>query len=124
MTDKNLLDQAKEFILKNLPAAERIENKFLREFMSRVLDENRSERVEVFGMSKKDIIEYLPSNYFVSGSTWSKLHEEFISQNEFKDFKKWMTKKYNANFSSENIIEAVRGMDSIHVDLTNLINNF
>jgi hypothetical protein len=123
MTDRNELDEAKKFILRKLPAGDRIENKFLREFMNRVLEENLTERIELFGMSKKDIIEYLPSDYFITGSNWGSLTQEFKGQKEEKDFKKWLGKKYKADFSSENIRKAVQEMDSIHPDLTNLINN-
>jgi hypothetical protein len=123
MTDRNELDDAKKFILRKLPAGDRIENKFLREFMNRVLEENLTERIELFGMSKKDIIEYLPADYFIQGSNWGILTQEFKEQKEEKDFKKWLGKKYKADFSSENIRKAVQEMDSIHPDLTNLINN-
>jgi hypothetical protein len=123
MTDKNELAEAKKYVLKNLPAGDRIENKFLREFMNRVLEENLTERIQLFGMSKKDIIEYLPANYFISGANWVSLTQEFKDQKEEKDFKKWLVKKYKADFSSENIRKAVQEMDSIHTDLTNLINN-
>ena len=123
MTDRNELDEAKKFILSKLPAGERIENKFLREFMTRVLEENLTERINLFGMSKKDIIEYLPANFFIPGSDWDSLTQEFKEQKEEKDFKKWLVKKYKADFSSESIRKAVQEMDSIHTDLTNLINN-
>jgi hypothetical protein len=123
MTDRNELDEAKKFILRKLPAGDRIENKFLREFMNRVLEENLTDRIELFGMSKKDIIEYLPADYFITGSNWESLTQEFKVQQEEKDFKKWLGKKYKADFSSENIRKAVQEMDSIHTDLTNLINN-
>ena len=123
MTDRNELDEAKKFILRKLPAGDRIENKFLREFMNRVLEENLTERIELFGMSKKDIIEYLPADHFITGSNWGSLTQEFKEQKEEKDFKKWLGKKYKADFSSENIRKAVQEMDSIHTDLTNLINN-
>lgn len=124
MLAEEKLEDIKKYILDNLPANERIEYKFLREFMVRAIEVGLDDRVNFFSMSKQDIIEYLPCESFVRNENWDTLRNKWNESKTKLDFKSWITKTYNFTFDSNKIKESVEEMDIIHEDLTDLLNFF
>lgn len=121
LNDLNNIDETKKYILDNLPANERIEFKFLREFIVKSIENSVTDRISIISMSKQDIIEYLPSESFVKGKTWEELKDKWHNSNSKNDFKSWLSKSYGISFDTQTLISAMEKMDSLHIDLTNTL---
>ncbi len=97
---------------------------FLKEFMKMALDMNSKNRMHFAALDAPDILEYLPLNAFTdhkSALSWTPLREEFATVEKATDFKKWLSEKYQFDFSEENVREACLSLDHIHSDLTSLL---
>jgi predicted ATPase len=100
-----------EYLRTALPKSKSGENIFLSQFLTSALTHGQHERVEVWGLSKPDIVLYLPPENFGIKRTW----EELLSEHGPSDpsFKTWATKKYGADFSVETIHKAVKTLDHV-----------
>lgn len=120
MASKGSIDEAGELLRAGLPRdAKHIENVFLAEFLSLALTRGEYERVEVWGLSKSDIVLYLPREEFGLRREWEDLLIEHASSK--KSFKVWASEVYGANFSNEVILRATQAMDSLPVEFGDLI---
>lgn len=91
----------------------------------RAVDANVLHRIRPVGLSKRDILCYLPVSTFVPGQvTWDGLQSDFDKARGAgltKDnFKSWLTKTRGARFSRENVEEAAKSMDSLPHEFTDL----
>lgn len=74
-------------------------------------------RLSPYGLSAKDVIEYLPVDRFVPHATsWADLHEQHAEMrtrkaNIPKDFKKWLASAFGTSISPETLREAALGLE-------------
>ena len=71
------------------------------------------DRFEVFGLSRRDVIEYMPVERLVPGAaSWEELRAEHEQQRReapeetTKDFKKWLTETHHADFGTDALVLA------------------
>ncbi len=111
LADTGKLIEAGQYVRTSLPRDKSGENVFLSQFLTLALANGEYERVEVWGLSKPDIVHYFdPRNFGVSQS-W----EELITAHTTSDpsFKIWASKKFGANFDLQTIDRASRSVDVI-----------
>jgi energy-coupling factor transporter ATP-binding protein EcfA2 len=80
-------------------------------------------RFHVFGLGKRDIIEYLPASEFGLPDDWVRLRADYSS---FKsdiplDFKKWLISERQASISTRRVEAAFEKLDALHGDLAELL---
>ena len=113
------LIEAGQYVRTSLPRDKSGENVFLSQFLTLALTNGEYERVEVWGLSKPDIVHYFePRNFGVSKS-W----EELVAAHTTSDpsFKIWASKKFGANFDLQTIDRASRSVDVIPGEFGDLI---
>ncbi|WP_216699820.1 hypothetical protein [Arthrobacter sp. H5] len=93
------------------------ETLWLRELGERAVDSNVLHRIRPFGLSKRDILCYLPPSAFgLGGSDWdafSSSYEEAKARGLTKEnFKSWLTSKRGANFSRATVKTAAEMIGS------------
>lgn len=114
------VDEAASILRTKLPRSESGENRFLAEFLTRALQTGEHERVAAWGLSKADVLLYLPPSPFGITRTWDAALADY--REEDGNLKKWLTKKFNADFSSlETVRRACEDMDDIPEDFTQLL---
>ncbi|MGW6174102.1 hypothetical protein ACWF5H_11470 [Arthrobacter sp. NPDC055138] len=91
------------------------ESLWLRELGERAIDCNVIHRIRPFGLSKRDILCYLPVTDFVSGARrWEDLETEYDRARRDgrtkMAFKSWLTTMRGADFSRANIEKAAKSM--------------
>ena len=95
--------------------------KHLRSLCESALAKKMDGRVEIFGFSKGDIIEYLPVNKLVPGdASWSELRAEWEQVLGRPDFKEWLRRSRQADINRDSIRAAVETMDEIPPELEGL----
>jgi hypothetical protein len=121
------LGPAGEYLRGELPAGKgHIENKFLREFLSRALEMGVETRVKPYPLSKKDILMYLLVELIVPGaSSWAKVVERHQAESAGKqtresDWKRWATAVYGARFDDDTIRRAAAAVDEVPFDIQGL----
>ncbi len=103
-----------------------IEIKALSEFLSASLDHENWNRVTPFGLTKGDVIEYLPVGPFGAGEvTWEELRSAFESEKatgstKLMNFKKWWPSR-KVHVTDEKVRRAAALMDQIPRDFTRLL---
>lgn len=106
MAEVGKLIEAGQFIRSSLPGKNHSENTFLSQFLTLALANGQYERVEVWGLSKEDIVLYFePTNFGIKRS-WDELLA--IHSDADPSFKEWATKKYGADFTVQAIDRASR----------------
>ncbi len=84
-----------------------------------------SGRLVLAGLSKPDIIEYLPAEEFVPGKTWAELVSEWKrsrrDQPKNDGFKAWLRKHYGVRIDAEQLGEVAGRMDTIPTEVTRLL---
>jgi predicted ATPase len=113
------VDEAGEYVRTALPGAKSGENVFLSEFLTLALANGQHERVEVWGLSKADIVLYLSPQDFGIKRTWEELLEAHTPSDP--SFKFWATKKYGADFSVDAVLRATKALDHIPGDFGDLL---
>lgn len=90
------------------------ERQWLAQWLSRALELGREGRVMPYGLTEPDILHYLPVQCFVPQATsWGDLraeHRTNMTDNKHglpKDFKKWLSRKFDTNFDVPTIASAV-----------------
>ena len=111
--------EAGQFVRGALPGARSGENVFLSQFLTLALANGQHERVEVWGLSKADIVLYLSPEDFGIKRTWGELLDAHASAEE--SFKPWATKKYGANFTVDAVLRATKALDHIPDDFGDLL---
>ncbi len=99
------------------------EEQVLRSLLISAAESKRLDRIQaIHGFEKDDILHYLPSDHFVSGSEWEelfKLHKERTKGP--KDFKRWLELTEDVDLSDDHLRNAIHKMDEIPVEWTELI---
>jgi energy-coupling factor transporter ATP-binding protein EcfA2 len=114
------VDEAALMVRAELPRSDSGENRFLAQFLTRALQTGEHERVAAWGLSKADILFYLPPSPFGIKRTWEEALVDY--REEDGNLKKWLTKKFNADFDSlETVRQASEEMDEIPEDFTQLL---
>lgn len=79
-----------------------------------------SDRLTFRGLSKPDIIEYLPADAFVPKSSWPELLAEWKSSDRTKSFKQWLRECRGANVTTKSLRLAAEQADHVPGELTRL----
>lgn len=111
MARQGNITEAGEYLRSGLPGSKSSENLFLREFMSLALKRGEYERVEVWGLSKEDIVLYMEPSGFGLKHDWPELLKTHASSD--LSFKPWLEKIYGADFSDDAIRRATQALDHI-----------
>lgn len=87
------------------------EEQMLSEFCRKALDVNRADRIKVFGLSKPDIIEYLPVGEFLpEADSWESVVRDWNYDGDFKSY----LRRRGANISANSLRRIAKGLD--HLD--------
>ena len=88
------------------------------------VESDRIDRIgAILGFEKDDILHYLPCEHFVPGSDWEELLEIHRARTKGpNDFKRWLELARDVDLSDEHLRSAIREMDQIPIEWTNLIN--
>ena len=123
LADQGEKEAAKKYIIDSLPTtSNKIENKFLKELYIRSIDKGLSHRINVLGMSKEDIIEYLDPSYFIPGESWENLKFKWAESGKKTNFKTWLTLTYGLTFNVPTLEGALKKMKPNHADFKKLLN--
>lgn len=112
---------AQEFLKEQLPAGRKAENKFLREFMISAIRSNQVKRINVFGFTQEDIIEYLPVKEFAPRDSWQELRQEWRDSGSNMQFKSWMEKAHQSKFDATNLRLAAMNMDEVPKEFSDFL---
>jgi len=102
---------------------ESTEEKFLYEFLHLAIRSGKTHRVEVFGFSKPDILEYLPYKEFVKdGGSWGALKKDWKRKdwNERGTFKEYLRSR-GAKINPGAIDRIAKRMDEIPTEFNHLL---
>jgi hypothetical protein len=100
-----------QYVRSALPRDKSGENVFLSQFLTLALSYGQYERVEVWGLSKPDIVQYFDPSCFGLTRSWEELNA--LHTNSDPSLKVWASKKYGADFDVRRIDTASRSLDSI-----------
>ena len=93
------------------------EERLLVEFCMKAIENGLQDRIEIFGLSKPDIIQYLPVGDVVPGAhSWEELVAEWNHQDDFKQF----LRGKGAKVSARNLGAIAGKMDSVPDDFVRL----
>ena len=113
-------------VLDAAPCLKTDEGKILRQLLQDGLKQGRESRITPHGLSRPDIIDYLPVESLVpGGGNWNELRRRHVvaranKKNVPKDFKRWLSTELQADFGSDAVREAVEASDRIPSDLLRL----
>lgn len=111
-----------KFIDQVIPGRKSSEFVYLNKWLKRALTREDGfpySRFTPYGLTKPDIIDYLPVKQFVpSAESWDTLHQTHqqlvnSGQTQLRNFKKWAEKTYNTDFTDRRIDHAIDVMDHI-----------
>lgn len=85
----------------------------------------RPTRLKLVGLTKPDVIEYLPAEAFVPGATWQALVAEWratprVQGRPTQPFKSWLRRAKGAVVTTENIAKVASCQDALHEDFIRL----
>lgn len=115
-----------------LPGSVSHENRFMRGWLQKAVTKEGGfpySRMSPFGLTRRDIIEYLPVEVFVpSAQSWEVLRERHtelmdsgqMRDSQLRDFKAWVAKTYDSDFEDDRIRAAVAQLGSIPEDFIQL----
>ncbi|RYP88660.1 hypothetical protein EKO23_01860 [Nocardioides guangzhouensis] len=100
----------------------------LRELIQRCVESGTIRRFTAFGLTAKDVLDYLPVDTFVPGAaSWADLRSQHADARKdrpgatARDFKVWLRgRPHNADLSSEHILKAANSLDAIPGDFLQL----
>jgi ABC-type molybdenum transport system ATPase subunit/photorepair protein PhrA len=78
-------------------------------------------RLTFKGLTKPDIIEYLPAEAFVPGESWESLVMQWKSTDRMLSFKRWLAKVKQAKVTTEALRAAAANTDHVPTDLTDVL---
>lgn len=114
-------DAARQILHNGLPRTE-AELRWLGEFLSEAIGQGFHNRITPFGLSARDILEYLPVDKLVhGGKSWDQLHAEFATSGA-KSFKPWLSKTKAANLTHDEIRDAAQALDRVPHEFVTLAN--
>lgn len=105
------------------------ESGWMKQWLMRSIERGRGRhsRVEPLGVSRADIIEYLPVQTFAPDAiSWEALRAQHAerrasSKNTPKDFKAWLSKEHHATFDAQTLRLASQRLDHVPHDFTVLL---
>ena len=109
------------------------EERYFLQAAKSAISRNVSSRIELYGLSKRDIITYLEPTSFGLSSSWDELEQEYESYRagikspggkpgETLGFKKWLSKKKNGTINKRTVAKAAQeASDSPDPELTELL---
>jgi energy-coupling factor transporter ATP-binding protein EcfA2 len=106
------------------------EEGFLKEFGMRAVEESRADRIEVFGLSKRDIICYLPIQAVVpSALSWQEVEARYEKkyppgsqrQPDHMNFKRWLRSAYGVRITLPVIRAAIDSLDAVPNEFVDLL---
>lgn len=104
------------------------EGRVMRELLQHVVNSGTDDRLTPHGLTKADIIEYLPVAELVPGHAedWASLRrchlrDRQADKNTPKDFKRWLGSRFGADLSTESVARAAQTMDTVPPDLLRLL---
>jgi hypothetical protein len=111
--------EAGQYVRHSLPGSKSGENVFLSQFLTLALANGQHERVEVWGLSKPDIVFYFEPLDFGLKKSWRELIE--LNEADQQSFKGWATKKFNADFSISAIEIAALNCNDLPIEFSELM---
>lgn len=101
----------------------RFEERVLFDLLERCAQRRILDRFHIFGLGKKDVIEYLPAASFGLSDGWKKLRVDFDNFRgpERQDFKDWLRRERGAEISTRRIRSAFDSLDVIDSELLQLL---
>jgi ABC-type multidrug transport system ATPase subunit len=119
LAERGKLIEAGQYVRSSLPGKNHSENTFLSQFLTLALANGQHERVEVWGLSKADIVLYFnPTNFGIKRS-WNELLG--IHSDRDPSFKDWANKKYGADFSVKAVEQAAKSCAELPDEFINLV---
>jgi hypothetical protein len=80
------------------------------------------DRFHLYGLAKRDIVEYLPEESFGLKDSWTHLRRDFNGfLGKKSDFKEWLRKERSAQISTRRVRKAFNQLDVRHVELNALL---
>ena len=119
LANSGKLIESGQYVRSALPRDKSGENVFLSQFLTLALSYGQYERVEVWGLSKPDIVQYFEPSCFRLTKSWEELNATHTTSDP--SFKVWASKKYGADFDIRAIDAASRSLDSIPDEFGDLI---
>jgi hypothetical protein len=95
----------------------------LANYLSAVLDRGTDlSRIDVFGLTHKDILIYLPVRRFVpKARSWEQLLARQAGEGNTKPFKVWLTNTFGCQYDDETMRSAAASLDHIPPEFYALI---
>jgi energy-coupling factor transporter ATP-binding protein EcfA2 len=100
------------------------ESVFIRNFAIRAVERGQTDRIDLYGLSKADILEYLtPGDVMpkASGKTWDRLRSESGTRSGKAIKKTWLSENYDFSGDDTTLENAVSQLDELPPDFTGLI---
>ena len=113
---------AKTHILQELPKKRSAENKFMGEFLCAAIDHGVESRVRPFGLSRRDILTYLPVAAFTTKvASWDDILAQFeearsAGATSMTDWKAWAAKVLDVKIDHETILDGLHRLDRLPED--------
>jgi ABC-type lipoprotein export system ATPase subunit len=97
------------------------EERMLFDLLERAIHRGILRRLDLFALSVGDVIELLPVAGFGSSLTWEELRQQYQRSGLRTDFKAWLRETHQISVSVKTIEEAFDNSDSVHPELTRLL---
>ena len=110
------------------------ERKALRELLTHAVTANRFERISIFGLSERDILEYFSPDSLIMWEanpdleaslhdrSWASLKRAWRKSGDRSDFKSWLQHSFpGTRITAEGLAEIASGWDHIPNDLTKIL---
>jgi ABC-type phosphate/phosphonate transport system ATPase subunit len=97
------------------------EERMLFDLLERAIHRGVLRRLDLFALSVGDVIELLPSGGFGSSLSWEELRGQYQRSGFRTDFKDWLRETQQISVSVRTIEEAFDNSDSVHPELTRLL---
>lgn len=99
------------------------EDRVMLNLLDAIAKRNLLGRFHLYGLCKKDIIEYLPEESFGLTDTWEKLRHDFNHFQGMRNlpFKEWLRSERSAQISSRKVKEAFSKVEELNEELSELL---
>lgn len=97
------------------------EERMLFDLLERAIHRGVLRRLDLFALSVGDVIELLPAVGFGSSLSWEELRKQYQRSGFRTDFKDWLRETQQISVSVRTIEEAFDKSDSVHPELTRLL---
>jgi energy-coupling factor transporter ATP-binding protein EcfA2 len=97
------------------------EERVMFDLIVRSIERGITDRLRIFALSVKDIIETVPPRSFGLDLGWSELREHYESVQRREDFKTWLRDYHGAQISTKRIVDGFMTLDVLPNDLAELL---